>query len=264
MQRNHPDSSKLKGVYFRIFRRSFFIETLWNNAKLQNIGFVFCIMPVLDVLYPDPEEKRKAIVRHLEKVNTTPPLCAVLVGIMTREEQDKGGEAASRNRRTIMTSLAAQGDSFFWSRLKPLSAVIGVLTALWLGGALPAAMALLIMYNMAQAPVRLAGFYFGLREGALIVKNFKRPEWEMILWGMRFVLGLALGLVVGLLALQAAQITIPGGGAHAGGIGMASVVLIPVVWILINRNWSYAVLVYLASCTAIALYMLLDSGIIFI
>ncbi len=45
--------TSMKGVNIQVFLRGFFLESLWNYEKMQNIGFVICIFPALRRLFRD-------------------------------------------------------------------------------------------------------------------------------------------------------------------------------------------------------------------
>ncbi len=45
MQDSGPDPCAMKGANCRVFGRSFFLETLWNYEKMQNLGLSFCVYP---------------------------------------------------------------------------------------------------------------------------------------------------------------------------------------------------------------------------
>ncbi len=99
---------------------------------MQNIGFVFCIYPVLEMLYSDDLERKRAVVRNLQSVNTHPSLGPLLVGLTSRFERDFEPATAITYRKLVMVALAARGDHFFWGHLKPLASICGVLTTLFL------------------------------------------------------------------------------------------------------------------------------------
>jgi PTS system mannose-specific IID component len=88
MQDSGPEPRVMKGVNRRAFVRSFFLETLWNYEKMQNMGFSFCIYPALERLYSDQNDRNGAVSRHLEAVNTHPSMAPLLAGLTARLEHD--------------------------------------------------------------------------------------------------------------------------------------------------------------------------------
>ena len=52
--------------------RSFFLQCSWNLERMQNLGFLYSLMPVLKKLYPREQDLREAQARHLELFNSQP------------------------------------------------------------------------------------------------------------------------------------------------------------------------------------------------
>lgn len=64
-----------------VFWRSFGLEWDWNYERQMNIGYCYCMLPVIKKLYDDPAEQEAAMKRHLEFFNTTPQLATLILGI---------------------------------------------------------------------------------------------------------------------------------------------------------------------------------------
>lgn len=161
------------GILRRVFRRQFLVQACWNYEGMQNVGFAYCALPALRVLYAGrPDDLVKAVKRHLEFFNTHPALSGVVLGAALRlEERAAAGSADPRAIGTfkvgLMGSLGAIGDSFFWGALKPMAAAAGVILSFvhpLLGVA-----ALLALYNAVHIAVRRRAFAAGVQgeEGAL-------------------------------------------------------------------------------------------------
>ena len=54
----------------KVFKRSFMYGSSWNYERMQNLGFLYTILPVLKKLYPDKDSASPAMKRHLEFFNT--------------------------------------------------------------------------------------------------------------------------------------------------------------------------------------------------
>lgn len=50
----------------KVFKRSFMYGSSWNYERMQNLGFLYTILPVLKKLYPDKDSASPAMKRHLE------------------------------------------------------------------------------------------------------------------------------------------------------------------------------------------------------
>ncbi|MGA2090005.1 MAG: PTS system mannose/fructose/sorbose family transporter subunit IID, partial [Endomicrobiales bacterium] len=46
---------------YSVFLRSFALQAVWNFERMQNVGFAYALMPVLNVLYPDPAKRSEAL-----------------------------------------------------------------------------------------------------------------------------------------------------------------------------------------------------------
>ncbi|MEW6042584.1 MAG: PTS system mannose/fructose/sorbose family transporter subunit IID, partial [Elusimicrobiota bacterium] len=44
-----------------MFFRSFLLQSVWNFERMQNVGFLFTVLPSLKKIYPDKKERLIAI-----------------------------------------------------------------------------------------------------------------------------------------------------------------------------------------------------------
>lgn len=156
----------------RVFFRSFFLQATWNRRGMQNLGFAFAIEPALRALYPDPDRHEEALRRHLGFFNCHPYMAAaILGGTIHHEERVAAGlepvDAPQSYKQTLQGPLAAIGDGFFWTALRPFFGALGAVGALALG--LPAIWAVLILYNVVHLTLRIALFRAGYRRGDALV-----------------------------------------------------------------------------------------------
>ena len=156
----------MKGVNRRACVRSFFLETLWNYEKMQNLGFSFCIYPALERLYPDQNDRKGAVSRHLEAVNTHPSMAPLLAGLTARLEHDLEPATVIPYRKRVMSALAADGDRIFWTHVKPLAAVWASLVSFCLFGSALGSALLLVVYNVPHLVMRAGGFRWGWKDGS--------------------------------------------------------------------------------------------------
>jgi mannose PTS system EIID component len=168
------------GVAIKIFFNSLFIQSSFNYRGMQNLGFVFSLLPLARLLAGDKESLVAFLTRHLQLFNTHPYLSAPIVGSvahMEEQEADKAGAAAANLKNALMGPYAAIGDSFFWGAMKPLAAVFSVLLALQ--QYLPAPLALLLLYNPVHLWVRVRGFVEGYqhgKEGIYFIRYLELPR----------------------------------------------------------------------------------------
>jgi PTS system mannose-specific IID component len=133
---------------------------------MQNLGFVFAVIPLIKSADMDDIEASRVLNRHLQMFNTHPCLAgAVLGSVVKLEEEIKDGREVEDLKKALMGPYAAMGDAFFWGAWRPFSAIGGVV--LMMEGVLWAPLFFLILYNPVPFYVRLKGFIEGIaRAGA--------------------------------------------------------------------------------------------------
>jgi PTS system mannose-specific IID component len=160
------------GVRTRVFLRSLLLQAAWNRRGMQNLGFEYAIAPALDVLYPDPSRRREAAARHLNFFNCHPYMAAaILGGAIHHEERVARGEepsnAAQRYKETLQGPLAAIGDGFFWTALRPFFGALAAVGALLFGW--PAVLLPITIYNAIHLALRIHMFRAGYLQGDAVI-----------------------------------------------------------------------------------------------
>ncbi len=117
-----------------VYLRTFLLQGFWNFARLQSVGMLYVMDPVLRRLYKDrPDMYIRAKYRNLEAFNSHPAMSVYSIGAMIKQEEkiatltDKELAEEEREWRIIRASTAntaaSIGDRLFWAALKPLSLV---------------------------------------------------------------------------------------------------------------------------------------------
>ncbi len=155
-----------------VFFRSLFLQASWNRRGMQNLGFAYAIEPALRALYPEPARCEEALRRHLGFFNCHPYMAAaILGGTIHHEERVASGlespQAPQDYKQTLQGPLAAIGDGFFWTALRPFFGALGAVGALALG--LPAVWAVILLYNVIHLALRISLFRAGYRRGDALV-----------------------------------------------------------------------------------------------
>lgn len=158
----------------RVFLRSLLLQASWNPRGMQGLGFAHAMAPALYELYPDPRERARAVLRHLEFFNCHPYLAAGIVGAAVRLEEKvaRGAERAetvSALKRALAPPFAAVGDGFFWLALRPAAALVAAATVPLLG--LWSLAVFLGLYNVVHLSFRVWLFAEGYRSAAGIVER---------------------------------------------------------------------------------------------
>lgn len=154
-------------VIFRVFIRSFLLQSAMNYERMQNLGFAYVMEPAIRHLYPK-NQWNTALARHLAFFNSNPYLTSAIIGAALKLEEKHANEQSSAQdvidfKQFMMGPIAALGDSFFWTSLKPLAASWAVLAVL--SDVIWAPIAFLVFYNLVQVSFRLYGVFQGYAKG---------------------------------------------------------------------------------------------------
>jgi PTS system mannose-specific IID component len=165
----------------RVFLRSLFLQASWNPRGMQNVGFADAIAPALAELYPDPADRARAAVRHLEFFNCHPYLAAAILGGAVRlEERVASGEAdpqtVSSFKSTLGPPFAALGDGFFWLALRPMAALAAAATEPFLG--MGCVLVFLALYNSVHILTRIWLFTTGYLRAEGVVEAIARAHFS--------------------------------------------------------------------------------------
>jgi len=187
----------------KIFFRSLFIQSVFNFERMQNIGFVYILFPIIKRLYSDTQTQKEVILRHLEFINTHPYLVTSVASLIIAKEEElsKGKERLTPSdisvlKSTITAPLAGLGDSLFWATLRPLISFLGIIIILagiflWKSPFLGIGF-FLIIYNFVHLLVR----YKGIKKGYLLQEKllekvskvpFQRIKTRLNIIGMIFL-----------------------------------------------------------------------------
>lgn len=203
-----------RAVLTRVFWRCLFLQAAWNRRGMQNLGFAYAIDPALRQLYADPAKRAEALTRHLRFFNCHPYMAAAIVGGAIHHEErvaagQEPGTGPLQYKQTLQGPLAALGDGFFWTALRPFFGVLGAAGALLLGW--PAIVAVVLAYNAIHFALRIRLFRAGYERGDGIVGEVARLELPVVAARLRAA-GAVLAGVAGALVLHPAAAA---GGAAA-------------------------------------------------
>ncbi len=167
----------------RTFLRSFFLQTLWNFERMQNAGFAFSILPLLQQLNLSKTAFRKTLRRQLAFFNTHPYFAPMIMGVIYAKE--KARESHEDEDATLVVlkdsmggAFGAVGDHVLWGTWRPFSALIalsvGVLVAsptrAWTVAAEWWIVGFLVMFNAVHVWLRWRGLQRAVAEGPGVVR----------------------------------------------------------------------------------------------
>jgi PTS system mannose-specific IID component len=177
-ERRHPVPRR---VLLQVFFRSLLIQAGFNPKAMQGLGYTYALFPALRALYPAGEARTVAVRRHLALFNTHPYFAAAILGGAVRIEERiaAGGDPAevTRFRNALAAPLAAIGDAFFWSALRPACALLAALVAPSIG--LWAVAVFLGLYNAVHLSVRIWLFVIGYRNAEGLVALVGRAQFPI-------------------------------------------------------------------------------------
>jgi mannose/fructose/N-acetylgalactosamine-specific phosphotransferase system component IID len=142
-----------------VFVRSFFLQTLWNFERMQNVGFAFSVEPLLRLAHHTKEGFHAALRRHLGFFNAHPYLATTVIGVVYNSEklttpQDmKAAETALVLKDSMGGAFGAIGDHVLWGTWRPFCAVLAMSVGLWV--AYPAKATGALGYSFFQAPAAI-------------------------------------------------------------------------------------------------------------
>jgi len=193
-----------RATLLRVFWRCLFLQASWNRRGMQNLGFAFAIDPALRRLYPDRAERLEALRRHLGFFNCHPYMASAIVGGAIHHEERVAAGLEPRDgplhyKSTLQGPLAALGDAFFWTALRPFAGALAAAGALLVGW--PAIAVAVVLYNAVHLTLRAGLFQAGYAGGDAVVAR------------------------IGALNLQGLADRLRAGGAALCGVAAAAVVL---------------------------------------
>jgi PTS system mannose-specific IID component len=206
-----------------VFWRCLFLQAAWNRRGMQNLGFAYAIDPALRALYPEPARREEALARHLGFFNCHPYMAAAIVGGAIHHEERvaagaEPGTQPARYKQTLQGPLAALGDGFFWTALRPFFGALAALGALLAGW--KAIVAAIVLYNAIHLWLRIRLFLAGYAKGDGIVGEIARLGLPIAADRLRAAGSALCGVAAALVITEAAGV----GGVAAGTLAAVAAV----------------------------------------
>lgn len=245
------------GLGWRIFLRSLLVQSSWNFAGLQNLGFFFMTWPALAARQLPAPELTRTGARHLRTFNTHPYFAGLVAAAVIRQEEVGGtDEAVEGLKRSLMCALGAIGDEFFWATLRPFAALVALPAAL--AGAVWAPLLMLGVYNVPHFGVRVAGIRAGLGGEGAVVGMLQRQPLSRALPALGVATTVLIGFLVGASSFDGTWGLLPGRGLASAGLAVGVFLLLVGL-----QGWGLAqgrLLACLSAAAALAGVVLAVSG----
>lgn len=151
----------------RLFVRSNAVQSAFNFERQQALGFEWAMIPIINKLYTNENDRIEAYKRHLGYFNTHPWTCGPIFGIVaSMEEKRANGEDVSEEniaaiKGALMGPLAGIGDSLLWGAFRPI--VAGVCASLALAGNSAAPLIFALVLNGVHFGLQYWGVNFGYK-----------------------------------------------------------------------------------------------------
>jgi len=174
MTKQHITAEKKK-LLQQVHWRTLSLSSTYNYERMQGLGYLYAMIPVINTLYKDEEARKEAYLRHFEIFNTTPTMGGFVTGLSASMEeeasQDSNFDKASINavKVSLMGPLAGIGDSIFWGTLRIISLGIGI--SLCIDGNPLGILLHLLVFNIPAHLVRYYGVFIGYNAGSNFIKN---------------------------------------------------------------------------------------------
>ena len=201
MENTNKKFSLSKNTRLSVMFRSMFLQGSWNYERMQNLGFLYSIIPALKQFYkPGSEEAKEALKRHMEFFNTHPYVAAPIVGVtLALEEEIANGveidEAAIQGVKVgMMGPLAGIGDPVFWFTVRP---IVGAIAAsLATGGSIIAPIFFFVVWNAIRIAFLWYTQEFGYKQGTAITSDLGGGMLQQITKGASILGMFILGVLI--------------------------------------------------------------------
>jgi mannose/fructose/N-acetylgalactosamine-specific phosphotransferase system component IID len=152
-----------------MWRHLITLQWSWNYERMQALGYLYSMLPVIDAVYKTKEERIAAMKRHLVFYNTNPQVGSPpIFGATVALEAQREGEVVDSLKVGLMGPLAGIGDTIQAILYRPIVAVIAASLAL-AGSVLGPIIMFLsgILWTVLMIPL----FRLGYRQGVNVTRE---------------------------------------------------------------------------------------------
>lgn len=163
--------------FFRTFWRSGTEQGSWNFERMQNLGFAYIMAPAIKRLYPDMNQRKAALKRHLGFFNTAPIMQSLITGVvLSMEEQRANGADISDDtinavKTAMMGPMGGFGDPVWLGTIRPVLSAFAASLVLS-GYGIMGPILFFIAWNVLRLVFRYMTQMAGYRRGADIINLF--------------------------------------------------------------------------------------------
>lgn len=215
-------STKDNKMLKKILNRSWTVGAAYNNLRGQGHGAIYCLFPIFDKLYPNPEDhdkKVEAIKRHEVFYNITPQVNTVGLGLFVALEEkiavDDSFDKKTVNaiKTAIQGPASGIGDALFQVTIKLIAASIGLSFAQ--NGSPIGGILFFLIFNLCSYFSRKYLLKFSYNAGEKIVEAASESGVLKMLTGAASIIGL---FMVGAMVANSVKLNIGLSWEAAGGV----------------------------------------------
>lgn len=172
--------------------------TCFSQEHMQTFGYLTSMLPIVEELYEDQEDKARSMQTHTAFFNTEPQLGTLIVGITAGLEEARANgseevddETINGLRAGLMGPVAGIGDSLVVGTLIPV--ILGIAIGLSTGGSPIGAIFYIIVWNvLAYLGMRFA-YFKGYELGDKAVEFLVGAQGQAIRKAVSIVGGMVVG-----------------------------------------------------------------------
>ena len=180
MANNEVTTGRFTKKDFRgVFWRSFTLLGSFNYERMEGLGFLYAIMPLLRKIYKDDDEGLKAAMhRNTAAFNMTvapsPFVMGTTIAMEESAKEDPNFDVSTINaiKVSLMGPLSGIGDTFFWGIIRILACALAIGFAK--EGNPIAPFILLLVFNIPNVLTRLITLDLGYNKGAQILSEMEK------------------------------------------------------------------------------------------
>ncbi len=196
-----------------VFWRSFTTSHSWNYERQQHIAFCYSMIPVINKLYKNKQDRIEAYKRHLEFYNSQTTLHPFIASITTAMEEENANnpnfdsKSISSMKVALMGPLAGIGDSLIGGTLRIIAT--GIASGLCATGNIMGPILFLLIYNIPSLILRYLGVFKGYKLGTTFMTQISNSDVMKKVTFATAVIGLmVVGAMVANLVVVSTPITI--------------------------------------------------------
>lgn len=121
---NNLNDVTQQDVRSAMWRHIITLQWSWNYERMQALGWLYSMLPILRKVHKDPEDLKAAMRRNINFFNTNPQVGSpAIFGAAVAMEQQNNGDVADSLKVGLMGPFAGIGDTIQGVLFRPLVAV---------------------------------------------------------------------------------------------------------------------------------------------